>query len=355
MLLARLSGTAKEFLDSEIKSVVLPELRNTLLTAGIDLNNDPNAKFLICVNHNKQAYKEFIKNGGRVKNAILIRLEPDAVYPKQYQPKVESKYGLIISPGSVHNISKFFGWPYKYHLNPAKPGDSDPSLLEILDSNRTSSLFTYGNWIKREHLLTMVASNRVSPVRSANYALRRALAKTLPISTLSVYGPLWNDSSGIKILHRIAILVWALKQGTFPNLHQIYGNLFTKYSTTKGPILDKHELLRQSKFSLVIENSNQTVTEKIFDSLINGTIPIYVGANLQLANIPADLAFPIKGSEDEIIEIIKNHSKAEIVQKLDAISKYLSSENFFKHWLHSNVYVSIGLEISQYIYRNTKD
>jgi hypothetical protein len=355
MISARLSGTAKEFINFDLRQNILPELRNTLRTAGIDLNNDPNAKFLICINHNKHAYKEFIKNGGRDKNAILIRLEPDAVYPKQYEPKIETKYGLVISPGSVHDISKFFGWPYKYHQNPAKPGDSDPSLLEILDSNLTSSLFTYGNWIKREHLLTMVASNRVSPVRSANYALRRALAKALPISILSVYGPLWNDRSGIKILHRVAILVWALKQGTFPNLHQIYGNLFSKYSTAKGPILDKHQLLKQSKFSLVIENSNHTVTEKIFDSLINGTIPIYVGANLQLANMPADLAFPIRGSEDEIMEIIKNHSKADIVQKLEAISKYLNSENFFKHWLHSNVYESIGLEISQYISTNTKD
>jgi hypothetical protein len=348
MLLARLSGTAKDFLDSETNLNVLPEFRDILSAAGIQLSSDTNAKILICVNHNDRVYKEFVKNGGIVKNAILIRLEPDAVYPKQYTKNIESKYGLIISPGTV-GLPRFFRWPYKYHLNPAKPDELDPSLLEILGKNLASSLFSYENWIKRENLLTMVASNKVSPVRSANYALRRELARTLPASDLSVYGGLWTESIGIKARHRIAVLVAAIKQGTIPNFAQIYGNLFLKYSTAKGQIEDKHELLKQSKFSLVIENSNQIITEKIFDSLINGCIPIYVGGNLKCGKLPPLLAYQMDGSAAKITKLIHNYSKEEIELKLGRTLEFLMSADFLDNWLDSKVYEKIGLEVSEYI------
>jgi len=354
MLLARLSGTAKEFLDSKINSVVLPEFRLILFEAGIELCDDPHAEVLISVNHNKRAYKQFVRNGGFVKNAILIRLEPDAVYPKQYTKSVESKYGLIISPGSVQKNRRFFEWPYKYHLNPAKPNELDPNLLDILGKNLASSLFSYENWSKRENLLTMVASNKVSPVRSANYGQRRELARTLPTSVLSVYGTLWTESIRIKSLHRIAVLVSALKQGTFPNLRQVYGNLFVNYTTAKGSIGDKHELLKRSKFSLVIENSNQIITEKIFDSMINGCIPIYIGANLQYSNLPPGVAYQIDGSAEEITKLIQNYSKEEVELKLTRMSEFLMSASFLENWSDSKVFEKIGLEVSKYILDEAK-
>ncbi len=354
MLLVRLSGTAKEFLDSETNLNVLPEFRAILSAAGIQLSSDTNAKILICVNHNKRVYKEFIKNGGIVKNAILIRLEPDAVYPKQYTKNIESKYGLIISPGAV-GLQRFFGWPYKYHLDPAKPDELDPSLFEILGKNLDSSLFSYENWIKRENLLTMVASNKVSPVRSANYALRRELARSLSTTDLSVYGGLWTESIGVKAFHRIAVLVAAIKQGTVPNLPQIYGNLFVSYRTAKGRIDNKHELLKQSKFSLVIENSNRIVTEKIFDSLINGCIPIYVGPNLEICNLPPIVAYEINGNPEKIRKLIQNYSKEEIEIKLTRISEFLISADFLENWSDSKVYEKIGLEVSRYISEESRD
>ena len=201
----------------------------------------------------------------------------------------------------------------------------------------------------RENLLTMVASNKVSPVRSANYALRRELARTLPASDLSVYGGLWTEGIGIKVHHRIAVLVAAIKHGTIPNLPQIFGNLFVKYRTAKGQIEDKHELLKQSKFSLVIENSNQIITEKIFDSLINGCIPIYVGGNLERGNLPPLLAYQIDGSPEKITKLIHNYSKEEIQLKLARISEFLMSADFLDNWLDSKVYQKIGLEVSEYI------
>jgi hypothetical protein len=349
MLLARLSGTAKEFLGSEIKADVLPEFRKVLLTAGIKICEEPQAKFLISVNHNKHAYKQFIQNGGVVKNAILIRLEPDAVFPKQYTKKIEDKYGLIISPGFVSKTSRFVEWPYRYHLNPAEPKELDPSLLDVLGANLASSLFSIESWNKRENLLSMVASNKVSPVQSANYGKRRKLARTLPVSIFSVYGTLWTDSLRTKARHRVAVLVAALRQGTLPNLRQVYGNLFFDYMTAKGSIEDKHELLKRSKFSLVIENSSQVITEKIFDSMINGCIPIYVGANLKDVDLPTNLAYQLNGNADEILELIENYSIKEIELKLNSISKFLTSANFLDKWSNAKVYEKIGVEISEYI------
>ena len=46
-----------------------------------------------------------------------------------------------------------------------------------------------------------------------------------------------------------------------------------------GPVVNKIEFLSSYKFSIAMENSNGDgyVSEKIYDSLISGTIPIYYG------------------------------------------------------------------------------
>ena len=47
--------------------------------------------------------------------------------------------------------------------------------------------------------------------------------------------------------------------------------------------------MREYRYSITIENSLEVVTEKIFDSFLAGTFPIYVGPNLDLIGVPANL------------------------------------------------------------------
>ena len=119
--------------------------------------------------------------------------------------------------------------------------------------------------------------------------MRRRLANQLSAHNLDTYGPLWNASLSSKLFHRISVGLNALKGGFIPNLLEIYGNLHWKYPTYMGEPMDKHRIIQQYRYSLVVENSSDYCSEKLFDVVINGSIPIYVGPNLDNYEIPNSL------------------------------------------------------------------
>ena len=63
------------------------------------------------------------------------------------------------------------------------------------------------------------------------------------------------------------------------------------FPSYRGAVSDKAEVLRKARFSYCYENSRDLpnyITEKIFDSLVHGCVPIYWGADNVLDYIPAD-------------------------------------------------------------------
>jgi hypothetical protein len=52
----------------------------------------------------------------------------------------------------------------------------------------------------------------------------------------------------------------------------------------------------------VIENSADYLSEKLIDAVISGTIPIYVGPNLNTFGLPAELAYQVNGDLSSIRE-----------------------------------------------------
>lgn len=69
-------------------------------------------------------------------------------------------------------------------------------------------------------------------------------------------------------------------------------NIFApNYSTYKGKIDSKYEVLKKYKFAICYENAKDIsgyITEKIFDCFFAGCVPIYWGANNILDHIPAN-------------------------------------------------------------------
>lgn len=347
-------GSAKTFLTTAGARRAWPLFFQYLESQNYSLTTQLNGDYLVAVNHNEKMYKKFIQSGGHAERTILIRLEPDSVFPAQHTIRTTSKYGLVISPGSVPLLpdhDAFIGWPYQYHLDPSKPNELDPTLLTILENTERQELFQIERWRARPRTLTLVAANKVSPLKNANYLIRRNLAKELSKDILEVYGPLWNDSLVSKVRHRLAVAVAALRQGTFPSIKGVYGNLLQSYPTAKGTVANKHALLQQSRFSLVIENSNSFVTEKIFDAMLNGSIPIYVGANLNDVGLPTGIAIPSTGDPKEIMKIIRSLQTDEVENILMSMHKFLQSPTFWKSWEANSVYEKLSIEIANYFAR----
>jgi hypothetical protein len=75
---------------------------------------------------------------------------------------------------------------------------------------------------------------------------------------------------------------------------------FLKPLNFKGIARNKLEVLSAYHASLVIENDESSMSEKLIDCILAGTIPIYVGPPVLAFNIPEDLVIHSKSDTSSI-------------------------------------------------------
>ena len=334
---------------------VCPPLTNQLIKRNYNIEVDVSkARYLLCINHQNEIYRTFRRNGGKPENTILIRLEPAAVFPSQYQPRIENLYGKIFTPGSIIiGQESFLPWPYYYNQNPLAPTDEHPDLKFIVESAIRDGNFEVSQWKSRDILLSLIASNKVSPTGANNYKLRRQLARELPARVLTIYGSLWKAGLRERTTHRAGVLMFAIKSRTFPNLIEISGRIFDKYISAVGMVRNKHEVVVKSKFSLVIENDNHYVSEKLLDALIGGAIPIYFGGDYTRVGIPKEAVVSELIDAKGIMEFLEAVTDSEAQNYLNAAQTWLHSAAFYDAWSGDSVFARIADEIAEY-FRNVE-
>ena len=318
-----------------------PHLAASLESLGLQVTQDlSSAKILVSINHSPTHFKE-TRNHKKVR--VLLRLEPRATYPIQYLHRIYRQYDLVLTPGSLREEAKRIMWPYFYQANPLRPSHSAPTLSnldkELLQGSNLKS------WSARPYLLTLIASNKVSPTRHSNYYLRRRAVKKLSPYGLLTFGEMWDTSLIVKVRERIRIAWGSMKSGYIPNLFSLAEGLFTKFPQVEGQVADKHAIIRKSKYSLVIENDNFCVTEKIVDALIDGSLPFYLGGNLADIGINSNVVHSVRSFE-EIVETINKITPSEIENWRQNIFSFVNSADFIDSWSGEMVYKIIASVIS---------
>ena len=338
-------GSAKPLADVKLQYL---ELNNALKDLGFKESEVLDSDYLIFVNYNKKVLQKF-KNIAKIDTKlILIRLEPLAVLPIQYTKKIEEEFDLIISPGMkvTHaQKSEFIEWPYRYNFNPSKPNIEKIDVRSIVNQAVRDGIFDFKQWALRDNALVLIAANKVSPTSSSNYRIRRRIARSMNKSELNVYGALWSDTKLQLLSHRIRIFLFALRTGYIPNIFEIYGNFFTKYKNFISEPINKHDVNKKYKFSLVIENSDLYCSEKLFDAMINGSIPIYIGPKNSELNLPDNLYLSCNGSVLEIQNLMTSLSQNECDGMLNSMKVFLQSKDFLIGWQSENVYQKIAKKI----------
>ena len=112
---------------------------------------------------------------------------------------------------------------------------------------------------------------------------------------------------------------------------------------TNRPILQKEDALIDYRYSVTIENTKQEnyITEKLIDSLVVGTIPIYWGCpNLsKFFNMDGIITF---NNIDELKNIIPQLNKELYDSKIDAIKENIELAKQFaitEDWLYNNIFI----------------
>jgi hypothetical protein len=196
----------------------------------------------------------------------------------------------------------------------------------------------FANWVQRPKFMTMIAANKVSPRLKSNYGIRRLLATELESVKLEVWGGLWNDSLGAKANHRMRTALANLKSGFVPNLFSIYGGLLKKYGNAVGELENKFTVIQESKFSLVVENCDDYVSEKLFDAIVGGSIPIYIGPNLESVGLPSSIAITGVRTAGEIKLVVESLSNDDVFALIQAGREFMLSNLFKDFWNADSVF-----------------
>jgi hypothetical protein len=208
---------------------------------------------------------------------ILIRNEPKIILPECYKKKNLKRFDKIIDIGKPDNIATF-------SINSVQN-------LEIFINNQS----------RFSNKAVMINSNLFSLRSGELYSLRRKVLYKTDIIDLYGFGWDKNLSSKFKVL-----LVELRNLLTYTSAIKLKGQFdyFKKYNSN-GPVKDKYKILTNYRFALIIENSMTYVSEKIFDALVTGCIPIYVGIDLEQFMLPDFLYIKAEPNIESIKDAFK--------------------------------------------------
>ncbi len=288
------------------------------------LSYDEDADAIISNSFNSEIEQYMRKSQISQERRILVLWEPYIVERARYLQSVTSQFGTIFAP-SVDWAERVNGRAFKW---PQDEFDDDD---------------VFNNWQKRKKSAVMIQGNKFSARKGELYGLRRRVLREFSDSQLSLYGTNWNSGIGLDLRHWLSSFFGSMPKDI--SITSAYG-LGRSYSKYQGMALDKIKELRKYKISIVIENSADFVSEKLFDSIRAGCATIYVGPNLARYGIPDSSAICSKPNFREISRDL-NYLLQASDKDLEtiAIQQYDSLKSISHLWRNSSVLANLAREM----------
>ena len=205
-----------------------------------------------------------VKNSARL--AAFVVMEPPVVVPELY--------------AALPRLTAVFDRVYVHNTN------GDGYSLDGVDASKLHKLYWpiphddvlepyWGNDIRMKRVIVINGSHNPQARGREQYSLRiEAMAELSKLGVVDLYGRGWDR--------------WWSRSAMWLPYWQNRNALMSIY---KGGCSSKFEMLQNYEFCLCFENMSMDgyITEKIFDCLYAGTIPLYMGAPDVSAYIPADV------------------------------------------------------------------
>lgn len=248
---------------------------------------------------------------------VLVRVEPRPVLPQNYNKQFLASFNYILDIGRTQTeFTSNFPWPQKWRIHTTR--------------------------LDRKEKIAIVAGNKVSLIPGELYSLRREIVHS--IQNIDLFGTKWN----ISYYRKARILISEFHKVLNAQERISTGALkywFRKPRNWKGEIEDKHQELSKYRYSIVIENSLEFLTEKLFDALFSGCIPIYVGPKVTSFDIPEDLLVQTSPSIESINAAIRTAKEMDYIEWSKKVQNWLSSQKTIEKWEMDNVYKQISKAI----------
>jgi alpha(1,3/1,4) fucosyltransferase len=251
---------------------------------------------------------------------------------------------LNVDSGYLKNFRLVFSW------NEAALSHSRAVKILIPNSITISEFRGYSD---RSLFACLISSNKVAPWFGANdlYSRRievvRWYEKYAP-ALFHLYGRGWGKPSS----------AYTSKDKFFRRIDRLRTQLFgyKPFPGWRGEVNFKSDILTNAKFAYCYENIKDLpnyITEKIFDSLLSGCVPIYWGANNIGEYIPSNCFVDRRQFKDtaEVHQYLMSITPEEYLQYQTNISAFLKSEKarlFSVENFASTVASNIARDMAEY-------
>ena len=237
---------------------------------------------------------------------VLLILEPEVVLPINFKNQILEEFGTVIRVGRPDKLQGYnLNWPQHWR----------EISTELLNRNQIDAV--------------MVSGNKLSFVRGELYSLRRTAAMEIP--NIALYGAEWNSTFSVRLRKLLMEALNALKAGYFPRIRPMR-YWFKNNRKWQGAPGDKTKVLENYRISLVIENSTEFLTEKLFDSFFAACIPVYVGPNTENFGIPSSLVVNVTADISSIREGIRRAQAMDYPAWQAELEAWLAKEKTELDW-----------------------
>jgi hypothetical protein len=297
--------------------------KNRIEELGHEIAEDGNcgSEAVIANFHSRSILHYMQKYEIPIHRRTLIIWEPSVVDSVRFRSSVLNQYGTVLAP-SVIWAERVNGKPFFW------PQDSkrDNELLEL--------------WEKRSSQLVMIQSNKFSARKGELYSLRRKTMSRFSRADAHLLGRDWNRGLIYDSLQWGKSMIGSKFNEV--SLSSIWGVGF-EYSNYLGSVDEKVAALEKYKVSLVIENSADYVSEKLFDSVNAGCVSLYVGPELSRFGIRSAPFWNIPPNRDEIIAAIRSLAKMSN-ETLFEVACYQKSQlsKVWKEWENTVVLANLA-------------
>ena len=252
----------------------------------------------------------YLKNRGGLpgKHNVLILWEPRSYMPWQYTNECLELFQLVvpISPWRADSLG-LNNW-----------------ILHPVAFNQDVKLSD-----KRDKTVVMINGAKFSANPNSLYGFRRKISRELYKTEINydLMGVNWKMNKTKEIRERIWSTRKEIQAKKMPSLRDAFSDIFYSYPEYRGEVFNKIYTLSNYKYSLIIENEADYISEKLFDAIFAKTVPIYVGPNLDRFDFLSKCIYQCEPDVESIIEVLFKDDP-EIYSKKKQYIEELSSDKF---------------------------
>lgn len=305
-------------------------LRDVLASRGIPVHTaeslpvEPDDVLKIYVSLGiRRNYRRLARRPDTVLSAFFA-MESPIVEPALYRalPAVERHFRRIFSWGDDDSLQRFAG--RRLRFEPFRLPQSFDGVIEPL-------------WRRDDRrFLVMINSNkRLRARRHELYTERlRAVEFFARTGEIDLYGRGWDEPPWLGRWTWVPYTLTRVRRALWPHWPRLRPDplLAAARLVYRGSVRHKNQTLSEYAFSLCFENVplKGYITEKLFDCLFVGTVPVYLGAPDVAEHVPPDCFIDARrfSGYAELRDFLKSLAPPQIQGYRDSAREFLQSERF---------------------------